>query len=228
MLRYLQVMKSFTGKYLDPGSRMGELLFGLIMTLTFTLAAGLVIEEEGRAGATGNAHRHPGLQSGLGHHRRRALCAGFRIRARTTAAHSATQCGKPFRMTSRASSSNANSTTCCVPVTDEPQRRTLYSSIVDRLRDAPPPPNHVRRADIVGGIVSGWIVFACSFPAVLPFLVIDDPHRALRVSNAILLALLFLVGYRSAQHTMAKPWLTGMAFLLVGVFLVALAIPLGG
>ena len=30
---------------------MGEILFGLIMTLTFTLAAGIVIEEEGRAGA---------------------------------------------------------------------------------------------------------------------------------------------------------------------------------
>lgn len=30
---------------------MGEVLFGLIMTLTFTLGAGFVIEEEGRAGA---------------------------------------------------------------------------------------------------------------------------------------------------------------------------------
>jgi hypothetical protein len=30
---------------------MGEILFGLIMTLTFTLAAGIVIQEEGRAGA---------------------------------------------------------------------------------------------------------------------------------------------------------------------------------
>ena len=30
---------------------MGEVLFGLIMTLSFTLAAGIVIQEEGRAGA---------------------------------------------------------------------------------------------------------------------------------------------------------------------------------
>ena len=140
----------------------------------------------------------------------------------------ATQCGKPSSNDESRKLVERELDDLLVPVTDEPQRRTLYSSIVDRLRDAPPPPNHVRRADIVGGLVSGWIVFACSFPAVLPFLVIDDPHRALRVSNAILLALLFLVGYRSAQHTMAKPWLTGIAFLLVGVFLVALAIPLGG
>src|SRR5512135_1155768 len=42
---------SFASRHLDPASHMGEILFGLIMTLTFTLAAGIVIEEEGRAGA---------------------------------------------------------------------------------------------------------------------------------------------------------------------------------
>jgi hypothetical protein len=42
---------SFFGRHLDPGWHMGEVLFGLIMTLTFTLAAGIVIQEEGREGA---------------------------------------------------------------------------------------------------------------------------------------------------------------------------------
>jgi hypothetical protein len=43
--------RSFTDRYLDPGSHMVEILFGLITTLTFTLAAGIVIQEEGSAGA---------------------------------------------------------------------------------------------------------------------------------------------------------------------------------
>ena len=30
---------SFANKYLDPETSLGELLFGLIMTLTFTLSA---------------------------------------------------------------------------------------------------------------------------------------------------------------------------------------------
>ena len=38
---------SFSARHLDPASHMGEILFGLIMTLTFTLAAGIVIQEEG-------------------------------------------------------------------------------------------------------------------------------------------------------------------------------------
>src|SRR6187401_3008488 len=42
---------SLMHRYLDPASSLGEVLFGLIMTLTFTLGAGLIIEDEGRAGA---------------------------------------------------------------------------------------------------------------------------------------------------------------------------------
>ena len=37
-------------RHLDPGSSLGEVLFGLIMTLTFTLGAGIIIEEEGAEG----------------------------------------------------------------------------------------------------------------------------------------------------------------------------------
>jgi hypothetical protein len=42
-------MKRFVARYLDPASRLGEILFGLIMTLTVTLSAGLAMDE-GRAG----------------------------------------------------------------------------------------------------------------------------------------------------------------------------------
>ena len=38
-------------RYLDPATSLGEMLFGLIMTLTFTLGAGIIIEDEGREGA---------------------------------------------------------------------------------------------------------------------------------------------------------------------------------
>src|SRR5437763_10673537 len=42
-------MKRFVPKYLDPASRLGEVLFGLIMVLTVTLTAGLTVAD-GRAG----------------------------------------------------------------------------------------------------------------------------------------------------------------------------------
>jgi hypothetical protein len=80
----------------------------------------------------------------------------------------------------------------------------------------------------VGAFTSFWLVTLTSAPAALPFLVIDDLRVALRVSNGILLALLFLTGYWSAKFTLGNPWKVGLIFLVGGALLVAIAIPLGG
>jgi hypothetical protein len=219
--------QSFTARYLDPGSHMGEILFGLIMTLTFTLAAGIVIQEEGRAGAREmlvgilGCNLAWGVIDGVLHvlgqvfERGRVRRIGLHLRQAGSDAEARQMVAAEFDET-------------LAPVTDEPVRQRLYQSIVENVRRAPATPNRVRRKDVLGGLAAGWLVFACSFPAVLPFLFLDDPRLALRVSNAILLGLLFFVGWRAARHTLAKPWLAGVMFLLVGVLLVALAIPLGG
>lgn len=111
---------------------------------------------------------------------------------------------------------------------DASERGRLYQTIVERLHAVQPEPNRVTRADLMGGVASAALVFACSFPAILPFLVIDDPHVALRVSNGILLTLLFLVGYRAARYTVLRTALAGGIFVLVGTALVVAAIALDG
>ena len=219
--------KSFTARYLDPGSHMGEILFGLIMTLTFTLAAGIVIQEEGRAGAREMLIGILGCNLAWGvidgvlyvlgqvFERGRVRRIGLKLRQAMSDADARRMVADEFDE-------------ALVPVTDESVRQRLYQSIVEKVCSTPATPNWVRRQDVLGGLAAGWLVFACSFPAVLPFLLFDDPRLALRVSNAILLGLLFFVGWRAARHTLVKPWLAGIAFLLVGVLLVAIAIPLGG
>jgi hypothetical protein len=42
-------MTTLVRRYLDPGERLGEIVFGLIMVLTFTLTAGLTIGESPNA-----------------------------------------------------------------------------------------------------------------------------------------------------------------------------------
>src|SRR5882672_121903 len=42
---------SLMHRYLDPASSLGEIMFGLIMTLTFTLGAGIFIDDDSREGA---------------------------------------------------------------------------------------------------------------------------------------------------------------------------------
>jgi hypothetical protein len=218
---------SFASRHLDPASHMGEILFGLIMTLTFTLAAGIVIQEEGREGAREmligilGCNLAWGLIDGvlyvLGQvfDRGRIRRIGFHVRQATSDDEARRMVADELDET-------------LLPMTDASARRNLYDAIVDRVRSTPSAPNPVRREDVLGGLAAGWLVFACSFPAVLPFLFLDDPRVALRVSNVILIALLFFVGWRAALHTLVKPWLAGLGFMLVGVLLVALAIPLGG
>ncbi len=206
---------------------MGEILFGLIMTLTFTLAAGIVIEEEGRAGAREmllgilGCNLAWGIIDGvlyvLGQvfERGRIRRIGFHLRGATSDEDARRMVAEELDEVLE-------------PMTDEPARRSLYDSIVERVRRVPAAPNPVTREDVLGGLAAGWVVFACSFPAVLPFLFLDDPRFALRVSNMILIGLLFYVGWRAALHTLVRPWLAGLTFMLIGVLLVALAIPLGG
>jgi VIT1/CCC1 family predicted Fe2+/Mn2+ transporter len=89
-------------------------------------------------------------------------------------------------------------------------------------------PRYVTAADFKAALASFWLVFFGSIPAALPFLFIDDAWIALRVSNAVLLGLLFLAGYRWARGTVLSPLLAGLAFLVAGTALVLIAIALGG
>ena len=88
--------------------------------------------------------------------------------------------------------------------------------------------NRLTKSDYLGAFVSFWLVVLASVPAAIPFLLIDNARLALRVSNAILLAMLFVTGYWYARYTLARPWLTGLGLLAVGLVLVAVAIALGG
>jgi hypothetical protein len=217
----------FAGRHLDPGTRMGEVLFGLIMTLTFTLGAGLVIQEEGRAGA------REMLVAILGCNLAWGLIDGvFYVLGQVFERGRLRRIGTTVRQTdSDALALQLVATELdetLVPLTDESERRRLYSSILQRLRGTASAPNRVRREDLLGGLASGWLVFACSIPAVIPFALMDDPERALRISNAILIGLLFVVGHRTARFTMAHPWVAGSVFALVGIGLVLIAIALGG
>jgi hypothetical protein len=219
--------ETFAARHLDPGSRMGEILFGLIMTLSFTLGAGMVIQEEGRQGARDmlvailGCNLAWGLIDGifyvLGQMFERGRLLRVRLKVRQTSSDEEAR-----------SLLGDELDDLLAPVTDEARRASLYDSIVQRMRSEAMPLSRVRKGDFLGGLAAGWLVFFCSFPAALPFLFIDDPRLALRVSNVLLLALLFAVGYRFAKDTMARPWLTGATFLLVGAALVVLTIALGG
>jgi VIT1/CCC1 family predicted Fe2+/Mn2+ transporter len=72
------------------------------------------------------------------------------------------------------------------------------------------------------------LVFLSTFPVVIPFIVMSDAVRALRVSNAIAVVLLFLAGYTFGRLTGRRPVWVGGAMVVLGSILVGITIALGG
>jgi hypothetical protein len=71
------------------------------------------------------------------------------------------------------------------------------------------------------------LVFVTTLPVVFPFLLIHDPKVALRASNGVAVLMLFF-GYALGRYSGRRPWLTGLAMVLIGGALVGITIGLGG
>lgn len=82
--------------------------------------------------------------------------------------------------------------------------------------------------DLLGALGIFLLVFLSTFPIAVPFLFPLEPVRALRISNAVALVMLFFVGYALGGHARSRPWAMGAAMMAIGGALVAVTIALGG
>jgi VIT1/CCC1 family predicted Fe2+/Mn2+ transporter len=105
-----------------------------------------------------------------------------------------------------------------------------YERLREKLLRQAEPPDHPRltRHDVLGAAGVFLWVFATTFPVAIPFLFLQDVERALRTSNAIAVALLFVNGYAYGRCSEYHPWWTGLAMVMLGSTLVGFTIALGG
>jgi hypothetical protein len=166
-------------RHLDPVVSLGEIIFGLIMALTFTLSARLIDTEE-------PINSQELLVAVIGCNLAWGIIDGFLYLLG------------------------------CVY-----ERRQAASSPSEKV--------HLTLDELRGAAMACFLVFATAFPAAAPFLMIDNSYLALRISNAILISLLFLMGFYWGRHVGSpRPWMTGMLVMSIGILLVLIAIPLGG
>jgi len=99
-----------------------------------------------------------------------------------------------------------------------------------RLAALPEPPARGRlgRDDYVGALGVFLLVVLATFPVVVPFMLFAETAVAMRVSNGVALATLFLAGYRLARYSGVSPWRSGFAMAAIGAALVAAIMALGG
>ena len=217
---------AFLLRYLEPADRLNEVLFGLIMVLTFTLTAGFAVgESEGAARdlliATLGCNLAWGVIDGamyvMG-----SLLERSRHERELARVRSAPDEAAAFDVIARYFEN-----TLARFATDE-ERVRFYGVVREAARRKPPEGMRLHREDVYGGLASFCLVVLSTIPAVIPFLLIDAPHRALRVSNLLMVTLLFVVGVQWGRHAYVNRWAAGFAFLATGAALVGIAIALGG
>ena len=214
-------------RYLDPSTSLAEVLFGLIMTLTFTLGAGLIIEDEGRAGARELLIAVIGCNVAWGIIDAALYLVGQLFdRGRLQRLGHAIQRTHDRRDAVTLVAEELNP--LLGGLLSPRETEALYERIADNVSRKTGRKNSITRDDWLGALVSFFLVVITSLPAAIPFLLIDDARLALRVSNGVLVALLFFSGYWWARYTVSRPWIAGLAFLFIGTGLVVAAIALGG
>ena len=108
----------------------------------------------------------------------------------------------------------------------------VLANLADRGRELGPSQSHVRLSitgrDVKGAIGVFLLVFLSTIPVTLPFIFVQEAHRALRLSNAVALVMLFICGYLLGNHAGGRRWAGALLLLTVGVILVWATIALGG
>lgn len=104
------------------------------------------------------------------------------------------------------------------------------SELSNRLKNQPLPTNRhlITTYDLWAGVQIFLLVFLCTFPVAIPFGIFDDLSFAMRASNGVALILLFTGGFLLAGYAGFRRGVTAIAYMLIGVLLVALTMALGG
>jgi VIT1/CCC1 family predicted Fe2+/Mn2+ transporter len=214
---------SSSPRLLDPIERASEILFGLIMVLTFT---GSISVAEGSAAETRTV-----LAAAIGCNlawgivdAAMYLMATFAERARNVATLRAIRHSASF------DSAHRLIVDALPPVVSMVMTPVDVETLRVRLSRQPESVAAVSlsRTDFAGAAGVFLMVFLSTFPVVIPFLILHETSRALRASNAIAIVMLFLTGWSLGTHTGRRGWLTGLGMVSVGVVLVGITVALGG
>jgi VIT family len=208
---------------LEPYDRISEVLFGLIMVLTFT--GSLSVAQSGRAdvrtmliGALG-CNLAWGLIDAILYLMGCLSDRGQGIRA--------------LRALQRADNPvDAQRIIADVlpPVVAGVFAPADYESIRKKLLLLPAPPVRPKLSGEEwrgAGAVFLWVCFT-TFPVALPFLFMREIAPALRTSNAVAVTMLFITGFAFGRVAEYRPWLTGLLMVFLGCALVAITMALGG
>ena len=214
-------------RYLGPGEALGEILFGLIMVLTFTMGARLITGE-------GVLDARELMIAALGCNLAWGIIDAMFFILGTLFNRS--ERARFFRRVRDSGSQQAALLAIQqeIALDEEPmaalpqERAKLNDSILTLATHSPPRRVPLSWSDFAAAAWVFILVAATAVPAVIPFLLFENAEITLRACNVLLVLLLFIVGYSWAHYTEARPLHVGLSVMLMGVVLACIAIALGG
>lgn len=222
--------ETFAQRHLEPADRLAEILCGLIMVLTFTLTAGFT-------SADGAEAVRKLLIAAVGCNVAWGIIDGVLYVMTCISQRS----GQARLIQAIQTAPDAGTALGIIRGEVEPRfealtglehREALSQSILKHLSSRPIAVNRVTRvtkADLYGALAICWLEILACLPAAVPFLIFqDEPVRALRVSNFLLIGMLFVVGFKWAQYARTNRLLAGVAMAAIGLAMVGVAALLGG
>lgn len=217
-------MRAFFQRHLDPATRLGEALFGLIMALGITGAVQLGV---------GQATHRELLVAVLGCNVAWGVVDGVMF-----AMLALFERGRKARIINSVRSAPTDEIALerihaelgdrLQSLMTPEERAQVYSWILRSARQSDREQPRIRREDIFGGIAVGLLILVATMPVVIPFVFVSDLQTAVRTSNLIALGLLFWVGWWWGRLVGANPLHTGAGVTGVGLVLVLITIALGG
>ena len=207
-------------RVLDPMERISELLFGLIMALTFTCTLGVATAD--------NIKVHTMLMGALACNLTWGivdagiyLLGRINVRGRRIATLRAMHQAPDIEAVQRIIAEELS------PLVASVLRAEQLELIRQKLHEPPGRPGLTRR-DWIGAMGICLLCFLSTFPIVIPFIFMSDAKMALRVSNTVAIVMLFLCGNAFGYRSGLRPWAAGLSMVAFGSALVGVAVALGG
>ena len=208
---------------LNTMDRVSEILFGIIMTLTFTCSIGIANTKNTEIRQLIIAAISCNIAWGL------VDAIGFivstlveRSRKRTVL-NSVLTTSDAEKARKYISDSLPPSIASVLEVADLEQIRKKLAKLPDSALQVRLTTRHLKKS-----LMIFFLMFISTFPIVIPFIFIRDTQLALRISNMIAIVLMFFCGWSLAKYVGSNKWFMSFGMTLVGIVLVLITIALGG
>ena len=209
-------------RVLDPIERVSEVIFGLLMAMTFVGALSVA--------TAGREEIRTMMLTALGCNLAWGLADAVMYLVRTVT-------DRTRKRTLLAQLRGADAATGRALVADALPPRLADAAGAEGLEllrrrlaelSTPPAAPYLGGDDFRGALGVFLLVVVATFPVVVPFMLFDRVPLAMRVSNLVALAMLFVAGWVLARYAGGRPWRGAAAMAVTGAVLMAAIMALGG